>query len=40
LRAVQLEKGLRHDHKHPDDPKLLEVIERLQQRRRKRLPER
>ncbi|MDH3817707.1 MAG: HNH endonuclease [Myxococcales bacterium] len=30
------EKGLRHDHKHPDDPKLREVIERLQERRRNR----
>ena len=34
------EKGLRHDHKRPDDPKLLEVIERLRQRRRERLTER
>jgi len=34
------EKGLRHDHKRPDDPKLREVIQRLQQRRRKRLPKR
>lgn len=31
------EKGLRHDHKRADDPKLREVIERLQARRRKRL---
>ena len=31
------EKGLRHDHKRPDDPKLREVIQRLQERRRKRL---
>ncbi len=31
------EKGLRHDHKRPDDPKLREVIERLQERRSKRL---
>lgn len=31
------EKGLRHDHKRPDDPKLREVIERLQERRRARL---
>ncbi|UCH28291.1 MAG: HNH endonuclease [Myxococcales bacterium] len=30
------EKGLRHDHKQPDDPKLLEVVERLRERRRKR----
>ena len=32
------EKGLRHDHKSPDDPKLREVVERLQARRRERLP--
>jgi 5-methylcytosine-specific restriction endonuclease McrA len=31
------EKGLRHDHKRANDPKLQEVIERLQDRRRKRL---
>lgn len=31
------EKGLRHDHKRSDDPKLREVIQRLQERRRKRL---
>ena len=31
------EKGLRHDHKRANDPKLQEVIERLQERRRKRL---
>jgi 5-methylcytosine-specific restriction endonuclease McrA len=31
------EKGLRHDHKRADDPKLREVIERLQRRRRDRL---
>jgi 5-methylcytosine-specific restriction endonuclease McrA len=31
------EKGLRHDHKRANDPKLQEVIERLQNRRRKRL---
>ena len=31
------EKGLRHDHKHSGDPKLREVIERLQERRRNRL---
>jgi 5-methylcytosine-specific restriction endonuclease McrA len=31
------EKGVRHDHKRPDDPKLREVIERLRERRRKRL---
>jgi 5-methylcytosine-specific restriction endonuclease McrA len=30
------EKGLRHDHKRPDDPKYREVIERLQERRRER----
>jgi 5-methylcytosine-specific restriction endonuclease McrA len=34
------EKGLRHDHKRRDDPKLREVVERLQQRRRERLRER
>jgi len=33
------EKGLRHDHKRRDDPKLQEVIERLQNRRRERLRE-
>lgn len=33
------EKGLRHDHKRPDDPKLREVVERLQARRRQRLRE-
>ncbi len=33
------EKGLRHDHKRPDDPKLREIIERLQERRRERLRE-
>ncbi|MEM7434951.1 MAG: HNH endonuclease [Myxococcota bacterium] len=33
------EKGLRHDHKRPDDPKLRAVIERLQERRRARLRE-
>ncbi len=31
------EKGLRHDHKRADDPKLREIIERLQERRRERL---
>ena len=31
------EKGLRHDHKSKDDPKLNEVIARLQARRRTRL---
>ncbi len=31
------EKGLRHDHKRADDPKLKEIIERLQRRRRERL---
>jgi 5-methylcytosine-specific restriction endonuclease McrA len=30
------EKGLRHDHKRADDPKLREVILRLQERRRNR----
>lgn len=30
------EKGLRHDHKRADDPKLREIIERLQERRRQR----
>ena len=30
------EKGLRHDHKRPDDPKLRQVIARLQARRRER----
>jgi 5-methylcytosine-specific restriction endonuclease McrA len=30
------EKGLRHDHKRWSDPKLREVIERLQARRRQR----
>lgn len=30
------EKGLRHDHKRANDPKLLEIIERLQARRRQR----
>ena len=30
------EKGLRHDHKHSNDPKLRQVIERLQVRRRQR----
>lgn len=30
------EKGLRHDHKRADDPKLREIIERLQARRRER----
>ena len=34
------EKGLRHDHKRADDPKLRAVIERLQERRRKRLRKR
>ncbi|MEM7139164.1 MAG: HNH endonuclease [Myxococcota bacterium] len=33
------EKGLRHDHRRLDDPKLREVIERLQDRRRARLRE-
>jgi len=33
------EKGLRHDHKSPDDPKLREIIATLQRRRRDRLPE-
>lgn len=31
------EKGLRHDHKRRDDPKLMEIVERLQTRRRERL---
>ena len=31
------EKGLRHDHKRADDPKLQEVIARLRERRRRRL---
>ena len=31
------EKGLRHDHKRADDPKLRAIIERLQERRRQRL---
>jgi 5-methylcytosine-specific restriction endonuclease McrA len=31
------EKGLRHDHRRRDDPKLLEVIARLQARRRARM---
>ena len=31
------EKGLRHDHKRRNDPKLLEIVERLQTRRRERL---
>ncbi len=31
------EKGLRHDHKRADDPKLREIIARLQARRRERL---
>ena len=31
------EKGLRHDHKRADDPKLQEIIARLQKRRRERL---
>ena len=30
------EKGLRHDHKRPDDPKLQRIIARLQARRRQR----
>lgn len=30
------EKGLRHDHKRSDDPKLREIIARLQARRRER----
>ena len=33
------EKGLRHDHKHAGDPKLREVIEKLQTRRRARMRE-
>lgn len=33
------EKGLRHDHKHWNDPKLRALIERLQTRRRERLRE-
>ncbi|MBT8452632.1 MAG: HNH endonuclease [Deltaproteobacteria bacterium] len=31
------EKGLRHDHKRADDPRLQEVIARLRERRRRRL---
>lgn len=31
------EKGLRHDHKRPDDPKLRNVIEKLHARRRARM---
>ncbi|MEM8609417.1 MAG: HNH endonuclease [Myxococcota bacterium] len=31
------EKGLRHDHKSANDPKLREIIENLQARRRQRL---
>jgi 5-methylcytosine-specific restriction endonuclease McrA len=31
------EKGLRHDHKRPDDPRVREVIDRLLERRRARL---
>ena len=30
------EKGLRHDHKHRDDPKLQEIIRTLQARKRER----
>ena len=30
------EKGLRHDHKRRNDPKLREIVERLQARRRER----
>jgi 5-methylcytosine-specific restriction endonuclease McrA len=33
------EKGLRHDHKRPDDPRLRAVIARLQARRRDRFRE-
>ena len=33
------EKGLRHDHKRADDPKLQEIIERLLARRRERMRE-
>ena len=33
------EKGLRHDHKRPDDPRLRAVIARLQARRRERFRE-
>ncbi len=33
------EKGLRHDHKRRTDPKLRELIDRLQTRRRERLRE-
>ena len=31
------EKGLRHDHKRRDDPKLQAIVARLQERRRDRL---
>ena len=30
------EKGVRHDHRHRKDPKLAEIVERLQRRRRER----
>jgi 5-methylcytosine-specific restriction endonuclease McrA len=30
------EKGVRHDHKRADDPRLLEIIARLQERRDRR----
>ena len=33
------EKGLRHDHKRADDPKLQEVVENLRARRRARMRE-
>jgi 5-methylcytosine-specific restriction endonuclease McrA len=34
--ACNGEKGIRHDHRRRDDPKLVAMIERLQQRRRER----
>ena len=34
--ACNHEKGVRHDHRRRDDPKLVAMIERLQRRRRER----